>query len=69
MSALGGKADILSAPPYAKIYLSGDLRMVRAFAKVGPMNTIRKFILVAAATAVATSFLPTFALNDCWIRN
>jgi hypothetical protein len=33
--------------------------MVRAFAKGGPMNTIRKFILVAAAMAVATSLLPT----------
>jgi hypothetical protein len=33
--------------------------MVRAFAKGGPMNTIRKFILAVVATAVATSFLPT----------
>ena len=35
--------------------------MVRAFARGGkkPMNMIRKFILVAAATAVATSFLPS----------
>ena len=33
--------------------------MVRAFAKGGPMKTIRKFILAVAATAVATSFLPT----------
>jgi hypothetical protein len=31
--------------------------MVRAFAKGGPMNMIRKFILAVAATAVATSFL------------
>ena len=33
--------------------------MVRAFAKGGPMNTIRKLIVAAAAAAVATSFLPT----------
>jgi hypothetical protein len=33
--------------------------MVRAFAKGGPMNTIRKFILAVVATAVATSFLST----------
>jgi hypothetical protein len=30
--------------------------MVRAFAKGGPMNTIRKSILAVVATAVATSF-------------
>ena len=33
--------------------------MVGAFAKGETMNTIRKFILAVAATAVATSFLPT----------
>jgi hypothetical protein len=35
--------------------------MVRAFARgvKEPMNMIRKFILAAAATAVATSFLPS----------
>jgi hypothetical protein len=33
--------------------------MVRAFAKGGPMNMIRKSILMLAAAAVATSFLPS----------
>jgi hypothetical protein len=33
--------------------------MVRAFARGVTMNMIRKFILAAAATAVATSFLPS----------
>jgi hypothetical protein len=36
--------------------------MVRAFARGITMNMIRKFILAAAATAVATSFLPTSSL-------
>jgi hypothetical protein len=33
--------------------------MVRAFARGVTMDMIRKFILAAAATAVATSFLPS----------
>ena len=48
---------------HAKMSLSGgsgqSANMIRAFAKGGPMNTIRKFILAVVATAVATSLLPT----------
>jgi hypothetical protein len=40
-----------------KLSLSGGV--VRVFAKGGLMNMIRKFIVAVAATAVATSFLPT----------
>ena len=52
----------LSALPYAKIVPERrrpdqSANMVRAFAR--GVNMIKKFILVAAATAVATSFLPS----------
>jgi hypothetical protein len=50
----------LPAPLYAKIVYerrrSGQLD--QGLREGEPMNTIRKFIFAAAATAVATSFLP-----------